>query len=160
MILAYTGRMWSRWSMISTGRERTQLGWMEMNSEQEMSKQETERTLVSVTICNNRRDSRGSASRWELGTWMVLLRAQYYHEKTSKQNTVTIEIPGWMITYVDTWDLLPDTFSTWSALTKPEFFKMDIQRRYLCGPFVVTVTLEALLHFSNFACMESTLSFL
>jgi len=51
-----------------TGRERTQLGPMRMNSEQEISKQETKTTLVSVTVCSNRRDSRGSASRWEMGT--------------------------------------------------------------------------------------------
>lgn len=80
--------------MISTGRDRTQLGPMEMNSEQEISKQETERTLLSVTVCSNRRDSRVSASRWELGTRMVLFRAQYYHERTNKQNSVTTKIPG------------------------------------------------------------------
>ena len=54
--------------MISTGRERTQLGPMGMNSEQEMSKQETKTTVVSVTVCSNRRDSSGSFSRWEMRT--------------------------------------------------------------------------------------------
>jgi len=66
---------------------------MEMDSEQEISTQETERALVSVTVCSNRRDSRGSASRWELGTQIVLLRAQYYNERTNKQNSVTTEMP-------------------------------------------------------------------
>jgi hypothetical protein len=106
---------------------------------------------------SNRRDIRGSASRLEMGTWMVLLRAQYYHQRTNEQNGVTTEISDWMITYVDTRDLLPGKFSRWSALAKPEFLKMKIQRRYLCGPFVVIIILEALLHFSNFACMGSFL---
>jgi len=76
--------------VISTGRERMQLGPMGMNSEQEMSKQEIKITLLSVTVCSNRRDSGGSASRWE----MVLVRAQYYHERTNKQNSITTEIHG------------------------------------------------------------------
>jgi len=80
--------------VISTGRERTQLGPVGMNSEQEMSEQKTKTILVSVTVCSNTRNSRGSASRWEMRTQMVLLRAQNYHERTNKQNSDTTEICG------------------------------------------------------------------
>jgi len=55
---------------------------------------------------------------------------------------------------------VPDKFGRWSALSKAEFLKMRIQRRYLCGPFVAIITLETLLHFLNFACMGSILSLL
>jgi len=52
--------------VISTGREKTHLGPIGMNSEQEMSKQETKTILVSVTVCSNRRNSRWFAVD---GTW-------------------------------------------------------------------------------------------
>jgi hypothetical protein len=53
--------------VISTGRKRTQLGPMGMNSEREMLQKETNVTLV-LQYVSNRRDIRGSASRLEMGT--------------------------------------------------------------------------------------------
>jgi len=51
-----------------------------------------------------------------------------------------------------------DKFSRWSALAKAEFLKIRIHRRYLCGPFIVIIIVETLLHFLNFGCMGYILS--
>ena len=66
---------------------------MGMNSEQEMSKQETKTTLVSQYVVIGGTIG-GVPVDGEMGTQMVLVRAQYCHQRTNKQKTVTTKICG------------------------------------------------------------------